>query len=243
VINQKTLGFAFAPWALWVRDGTSRERCRKLEDASLTLNAGYWHWQILDDLADVRVDTRQGRVTAPGFILLSQGALARTYLEPVNAREVAPSTKSSLVNAVLNSELVCERFLASPLADTFRHLISRSRPTDTPETCEIMLRCALTNSEDEFFLDLTQTALARRDQAARYLAAMTSGNWDAALDALARSRVAGRVLSSVDEDIARIEVREQMALISDRASRAMLMIVELLIRHCYRKARRANIEV
>jgi phytoene/squalene synthetase len=243
VLNQKTLGFAFAPWALWVRDGTSRERCRKLEDASLTLNAGYWHWQILDDLADVRVDTRQGRVTTPGFILLSQGALARSYLDTANETQVGRSAISSRVDTILNSQLVCERFLASPLADDFRHLIDLSRPTDTPGTCESMLRCALTNNEDEFFLDLTQISLARRDQAASYLAAMTSGDWNAALDALAQSRVAGRVLSSVDEDIARIEVREQMALISDRASRTVLMIVELLIRHCYRKARRANIEV
>lgn len=240
VINQKTLGFALAPMALWVRDGKCQERRNKLNHVFLALNGGYWHWQILDDLADIDIDTRQGRVTTPGFILLSQGALAQTYLEPVHAREATLSTKSPLVDAILNSELVCERFLASPLSDDFRHLIDHFRSNDTPATCDSLMRCALTNSEDDHLVDLTQLSLARRDQAASYLTAMRAGDWDAALNALAQSRVGIRILTSIDEDIARIEAKEQMASIPDPASRTMQWIIELLIRHCYRKARRAN---
>lgn len=240
VINQKTLGFALAPMALWVRDDKCLERRHELDHAFLALNGGYWHWQILDDLADVDVDTRQGRVTTPGFILLSQGALAERYLEPSPEREVTVSTNSSLINVVLNSDLVCERFLASPLSDDFRHLINRSRSSDTPATCDSLMRCALNNSESDHLVELTQLSLARRDQAASYLAAMRAGDWDSALNALAQSRIGMRILSSVDEDIARIEAKEQMASIPDAASRTMLWIIELLIRHCYRKAYRAN---
>lgn len=243
VINQKTLGFALAPMALWVRDDACRARRRELDNAFLTLNGGYWHWQILDDLADLGVDTRQGRVTTPGFVLLSQGAQARNYLDLAGAGELSRAARVSLTDAALGSGLVCARFLDSPRVDGFRHLIDRSRPADTTPSCEAVMRCALANGEDETSADLPRIALARRDQAARYLAAMQSGDWDTALDALAQSGVAGRLFSSVGEDVARIETKERMTAVADRASRTMLGIIELLIRHCYRKALRANAAV
>lgn len=242
VINQKTLGFALAPMALWVRDGECRKRRNQLEGAFLALNKGYWHWQILDDLADVGVDTRQGRVTTPGFVLLSQGALARSHLDSANAAQVGGSARALLTDAVLNSGLVCERFVNSPLMDGFRHLIGRSRQADTARSSlDGMMRCALVNSEDDVSIDLTRISVTRRDQAACYLAAMQSRDWDRALDALAQSGVANRLLSSIDEDIAGIEAREQVASIAGRAPRTMLAIIELLIRHCYRKAIRGNV--
>ncbi|WP_186294531.1 squalene/phytoene synthase family protein [Bradyrhizobium guangdongense] len=247
LLNQKTLGFAFAPWALWVRDDTTSERRRNLEDDCLTLIAGYWHWQILDDVADIRGDTRQGLVTTPGFILLSQGALARSYLDCVstttreNAAESA--TTSPPVAAILATELVSERFLASPLADDFRHLISLSHPADTPAARESMLRCALVNGDDDVSADLICIARARRDQAASYVDAMRSGDWSAALNVLGQSRVMGRILVTVDQDVGQSEARERLALIRAPSSRAVLGIVEMLIRHCYRKARRASLEV
>lgn len=240
VINQKTLGFALAPMALWVRDGKCLERRQKLNQTFLSLNGGYWHWQILDDLADVEADTRQGLVTTPGYVLVSQGALARTYLERAPAQEMTCSGKPALVETALGSGLACERFWASPLSDGFRYLINRSRAEDTPATCDGLMRCALTNSDDDAFVDLRQLSLARRDQAASYTAAMKAGDPDAALDALAQSRVGIRILAGVDEDVVRIEARDRMASIPDTASRTMLGIIELLIRHCYRKAQRAN---
>lgn len=241
VINQKTLGFALAPMALWVRDGECRRRRSELEGAFLALNGGYWHWQILDDLADVGVDTRQGRVTTPGFVLLSQGALARRHLDGANTGQIGRSARASLTDDVLNSGLVCERFVSSPLMDGFRHLIGRSRQADTARSSlEGMLRCALVNDEGDVSTDLTRVSETRRDQAACYLAAMQSRDWDRALDALARSGVANRLLSSIDEDVAGIEARRQVASIAGRAPRTMLAIIELLIRHCYRKAIRGN---
>lgn len=243
LLNQKTLGFAFAPWALWVRDDASRERRRRLEDACLTLIAGYWHWQILDDLADIKKDTRQGLVTTPGFILLSQGALARSYLDSTGKTSFGNAVSSPQVSTILASELVSERFLASPLTDEFRHLISLSRPADTPAARESMLRCALVNSDDDVSADLVCMSRARRDQAASYLDAMKSGDWSAALNVLGQSRVMGRVLSSVNQAVAQSEARARLGLIQDPPSHAVLGIVEMLIRHCYRKARRANLEV
>src|SRR5262245_21811489 len=76
VLNQKTLGFALAPMTVCCREQTNVDRRSELTRALLTLNSGYCHWQLLDDIADLQGDTAGGLITAPGFILLSQGEIA-----------------------------------------------------------------------------------------------------------------------------------------------------------------------
>jgi hypothetical protein len=74
-LNQKTLEFALAPIALYCATRAARRRFERLEWAFLTLNGGYAHTQLLDDIADLAGDTARGLVTAPGYLLLSQGRM------------------------------------------------------------------------------------------------------------------------------------------------------------------------
>jgi phytoene/squalene synthetase len=173
LLNQKTLGFVFAPWALWALDDRARLRRSTLEQAFLTLNAGYDHWQILDDLADIKGDTRQGRITTPGFILVSQGAIAERIIACSNGTQF---DNGALLDAVRNSKLVCERFANSPLSDGIRHLIDVGGPDNKADVIDSLLRCALANHEDDNLASLRQLALARQLQARNYLAALKSGD-------------------------------------------------------------------
>ena len=114
VLDQKTLGFALAPMNIWCRDGAGIERRRKLDRALLTLNSGYCHWQLLDDLADLKSDTEQGLITAPGFILLSQGTIARLFLEYVDqGGGFSDAVARRLVEAARDNRLLCDWFLSS----------------------------------------------------------------------------------------------------------------------------------
>jgi phytoene/squalene synthetase len=235
VLNQKTLGFALAPLALWSGDAAGHERRNKLQQAFLELNAGYCHWQMLDDLADIKDDTREGRVTAPGFILLSQGAVARKYLEATDMS--AEGEWRTLLDATRQSMLVEGRFLTSPLCDPYRLIVGQ--PCNA-QVVDAAVRCALMNDDGDRLVSLRELARARSHHARSYLLAMQSGEPEEALRALSESRVAERILFAVADDAARIEARERLRSVADRPSLMMLHIIEALIRHCYRKALRTS---
>src|SRR5262249_24773109 len=127
VLNQKTLGFALAPMTICCRDQAGIERRTELTRALLTLNSGYCHWQLLDDIADLQGDTAGGLITAPGFILLSQGEIGRLFCERVDQRHTPGDADGrQLLAAVRRSRLLCDEFLSSPLCDADRHCVALS---------------------------------------------------------------------------------------------------------------------
>ncbi len=134
VFDEELLGLRYRRTSnIWCRDGAGIERRRKLDRALLTLNSGYCHWQLLDDLADLKSDTEQGLSTAPGTILLSQGTMARLFLEYVDqGGGFSDAVARQFVEAVRDSRLLCDWFLSSSLCDRYRHSIATIPGDNSP---------------------------------------------------------------------------------------------------------------
>lgn len=238
VLNQKTLGFALTPLNICCRDQTGIERRAELTRALLTLNSGYWHWQLLDDVADLQGDTAGGLITAPGFILLSQGEIARLFCERADQRHAPGDAYSrQLLAAVRGSQLLCDEFLSSPLCDAYRHgvVLSDHGPASA-DTIGSTVRCALANGESDLNVPLFELCSRRRIEADRYLAAMRSGDSKAALHELNESGAPARILAAAGEEAARERISEELASIADPSLLMMLRIMERLIARCHRKA-------
>jgi phytoene/squalene synthetase len=242
VLNQKTLGFALAPMSLWCRSDVSIDRRRELDRAFFALNEAYCHWQLLDDVADYVKDTADGLITAPGYILISQGMIAHRY---VCLGEQVPDTRmqdhSSLADFVWRSHVLCDWFLYSSLCDAYRHdIFDRSKPA--PHVAETLVRCALSNCEEDARLSLSTLCNDRLEQANQYIAAMKTGSWSAASRALVQSRVNFRILFAAEEECARARAKGFLSTISDHALLDMLRLLEMLILHCAEKAYKATLQ-
>jgi phytoene/squalene synthetase len=238
VLNQKTLGFALAPLHIYCREPTGIERRLMLARALLELNSGYCHWQLLDDVADLQKDTAQGLITAPGFILLSQGAIARLFRERADQdHALGDADGRELLAAVRRSQLLCDWFLSSPLCDGYRHCVVPSDRDSAPEdSIGGTIRCALANVDDDLRVPLPELCSRRASEAERYLAAMQSRDSMAALHNLDASRASSRILAAAREDAARERISDQLAPIADPSLLMMLRIMEQLIARCHRKA-------
>jgi phytoene/squalene synthetase len=238
VLNQKTLGFALAPMTIWCRERTSIERRTELTRALLTLNSGYGHWQLLDDIADLHGDTAEGLITAPGFILLSQGEIARVFCERVDQRHaLGDADGRQLLAAVRRSQLLCDEFLSSPLCDAYRHCVVLSDGgSASADTIGSTVRCALANGENDLGASLPELCSRRRSEAEGYLAAMRSGDSMAALRNLNQSGAPARILAGAREEAARDGTSDELASIADPSLLMMLRIMERLIARCHHKA-------
>jgi phytoene/squalene synthetase len=238
VLNQKTLGFALAPLSICCRDQAGIERRTELTRALLTLNSGYWHWQLLDDVADLQGDTAAGLITAPGFILLSQGEIARLFCERADQGH-APGDADSrqLLAAVRRSQLLCDEFLSSPLCDAYRHgVVLSDHGSASADTIGSTVRCALANGESDLRAPLPELCSRRRIEAESYLAAMRSGDSMAALRDLHESGAPARILAAAREEAARERISDELASIADSSLLMMLRIMERLIARCHHKA-------
>jgi phytoene/squalene synthetase len=239
VLNQKTLGFALAPMTICCREQTSIDRRIELTRALLTLNSGYCHWQLLDDIADLQGDTAAGLITAPGFILLSQGEIARLFCERADQSDaVGDADGRQLLAAVRRSQLLCDWFLSSPLCDAYRHCVALSdHGSASADSFASTVRCALANGENDLRVPLPELCSRRRIEAERYLAAMRSGDSMAALHSLDESGAPARILAAAGEEAARERISDELASIADPSLLMMLRIMERLIARCHRKAR------
>jgi phytoene/squalene synthetase len=238
VLNQKTLGFALAPMTICCRDQTSIERRTELTRALLTLNSGYCHWQLLDDIADLQGDTAGGLITAPGFILLSQGEIARLFCERADQRHaVGDADGRQLLATVRRSQLLCDWFLSSPLCDAYRHcvVLSNHGPASA-DSIDNTIRCALANRESDLNVPLPELCSRRSREADGYLAAMRSRDSMAALRSLDASGAASRILAAAGEEAARERISDELASIADPSLLMMLRIMERLIARCHHKA-------
>jgi phytoene/squalene synthetase len=238
VLNQKTLGFALAPMTICCREQTSVERRAELTRALLMLNSGYWHWQLLDDIADLQGDTAGGLITAPGFILLSQGEIARLFCERVDqSHALGDADGRQLLAAVRRSQLLCGEFLSSPLCDAYRHgLVLSDHGPASAESVGSTVHCALANGESDLHAPLPELCARRRIEADRYLAAMRSGDSTAALRDLNESGAPARILAAAREEAARERISDELASIADPSLLMMLRIMERLIARCHHKA-------
>jgi phytoene/squalene synthetase len=238
VLNQKTLGFALAPMTIWCREQTSIERRAELTRALLTLNSGYWHWQLLDDIADLQGDTAGGLITAPGFILLSQGEIARLFCERVDQRHaLGDADGPQFLAAVRHSQLLCDEFLSSPLYDAYRHCVVLSdHGSASADSVASTFRCALANGENDLRAPLPELCSRRRIEAEGYLAAMRSGDSMAALRNLNGSGAPARILAAAREEAGRERISDELASIADPSLLMMLRIMERLIARCHHKA-------
>ena len=243
LLDQKTLGFAIAPFNIWSRDGASIERRRELVRGLVALNSAYCHWQLLDDVADLKKDTGQGLVTAPGFILLAQGKLARVVLSNADrGAEFGGPLARQLLEQVRRSRLLCDWFLWSSLCDTCRHNMSAISDEESRswDSVEHPIRCALANSENDLAMPILDLCLRRDSQADGYVAAMQSRDSVAALRNLRASGTPFRILLAAQEDVARQRIADELSRIVDDSLLMMLRIIEALIIRCHGKACRAT---
>jgi hypothetical protein len=188
------------------------------------LNRYYRHWQLVDDVADLVDDTEIGLVTAPGFILLSQGNLARSFLDG----EFSTLDEAAVADFALRTGLISGHFVEL--------LLPPPKKTDGPVW---LISRALQNSASEESLDLEALAMLRVNQAWRYRDAIGSGNSSGALAAVDESRVAERILGGHDacrRRIARWRIR------ASGAEGRTLMILDGLMLHTLHKARRRNLQ-
>jgi hypothetical protein len=230
-----------APLRLWCRDETGQARRREFERAFCRLNAGNFHWQLLDDLADEAADTEHGLITAPGFILLSQGAIAGRCRAAMDVAERFGPAGSALIDDIRRSQLLCDRFRFSSLCDRHRHALADPEDTGAPapDSIEDTVRCALANCEDDLAFPLSELCARREEQSQSYLAAMRDHDGAAARRSLRDSKAGLRILLAAQEETAREFARDELRLLRDGALLKVLRIVELLTMHCYGKARRA----
>jgi hypothetical protein len=242
MLNQKTLGFVLAPFNLWCRSDATCEQRRTLERAFLKLNSAYFHWQLLDDVADIDSDMEHGLVTGPGFILLSQGSIARRYLDVTTASERCGDAEMRDVEAAVDrSKLLCEWFASSPLCDRYRHFFATG-DSMSAESLQHLVRCALANCECDLDVPLSQLCAARDQQSQDYLTAMKSREWTEARRHLAASRASVRIMLAAQEEAAREMARTEMGRVEDGFLLKTLDIIEMLARHCGAKARRLAVQ-
>ncbi len=222
LLDKKTMGFFFAPLALWARSEGERAALQRLRASFVELNGAYFHWQILDDIADLRDDAANGIVSSPAYLLLAQARLAAAQ-EGQNADQ---DNHAAGVDAALMRE---DLFYAAAL-DAVRHkagdaaggtrapiLSVANRPTDFERA-----------SSDLFAL--------RVEQGARWEIAARSGDVEGWLSSLAESGVVERLLDAASEEGRRSFVTNQLRSIRDQPTLETLAILETLIRRAQRRA-------
>jgi hypothetical protein len=231
VLNQKTLGFFTAPMSLWTCTQEDRGRSQELIDKFVSLNQAYLHWQLLDDVVDVSKDTIDGLVTAPGYILLSQGSLARVWL---NEEREPRDKRPSIGELLAESSLLCNWFQNTPLQNIGFSSSGAGFPNLTTA-----IHCSLANTTTDLGLSVEELSIRRVDQARRYAASMKSRNWGEAIRLLDESAAAGRIVLAVNDELRRIDALLSLGEIADVSLFRVLYILERLIRRAYIKAHRA----
>jgi hypothetical protein len=234
IMNHKNVEFLLTPFRLWCVEVGSAERFERVASSFLLLNACYSHYQLLDDIADIREDMQQGVIAAPGFILLSQASLGTLYGELCpRASRVAldPAGACRIADAVDHSDLLCPEFLKAPLYDGVRHALARWSSTGSSgSSAEMALRCGLSNTVSDLTVPLSELAWIRSQQGTAYLEGLRAGDLNAARRELLESQVACRILATVGEDAAVAEMANELRGINDPAHINILYIMERLMR-------------
>ena len=147
----------------------------------------------MDDVADLLTDTAAGAITAPGYLLISQGQLAEA-LQPlvilweqpasdgessppnlIDGRILAPLWASGL----LHRDLVLPSIRPKLLPDDSRER-GPSGEAAPLELAGVYVRGALANTEGDLALPLALLCKRRREEKEGFLRAMRDGDADAA---------------------------------------------------------------
>jgi hypothetical protein len=225
-LNQKTLEFALAPIALYCVTPTARRRFERLERAFLILNGGYAHTQLLDDIADLAGDTAHGLVTAPGYLLLSQGQLAERVLA---AGDVDRAALHALAHA---SDLLVADLWPGPACHD-RVGASAGSSGDDGAACAVR---ALANADAELSWPMQALVERRQRESAAYAGALGAGEADGAIRAVLESGVARRILGTVHDEQRTRRLRAELAAVEDHRLRSVLLLFDRLMARAYRRA-------
>jgi hypothetical protein len=195
------------------------------------LNNAYFHWQLLDDVADLAVDCRDGILGGPAYVLLSQGKLASTVLQEGGIKDKDHSSISNRLSAALtDSDLLCSPFIRSPLCSRSGFVLSKAQ--EVLPFSETGVRYALVNAPSEIGMALTALCSLRIEQASELANSWRDRNWANAAHAILNSGAPGRIVMAANDAGMRASATSSL-----RYSRkAVLATLELLIEHSYRKA-------
>lgn len=235
IMNHKNVEFLLCPFRLWCFSEDSAARFAEVASSFQLLNSAYVHYQLLDDLADVKEDLRQGIIGAPGFILLSQAAIAEVYLaiedDQVTFQEGNDVDLDKLDDVIYLSDLLCSEFTRAPLFDSLRHRLLRE-PATNPRYRQIgtALQCSICNTEIELHWPVREVAAQRVRQGSEFLEALRMSKSEIALSVILKSNVTRRILASVGEDGAVAALNNALLKINNNAHIRILYIMERLMR-------------
>lgn len=247
VLNQKTINFFFAPIPLYCLTSTALKKYEILKYSFLLLNSTYFHWQLIDDIADLIDDTREGMVTSPGYLLISQGQLAselQKYFDLDNndiyTDRLHHIVDHKIINPILESGLLIEEFCSPTLWHELlahRDRKTRNEGGEAPVTlARRWVRRALANLPPEEGLSLPELCARKAAQKENYLKAMANGEAEAAVALVLESGAAQRLLS-VAQDAERVaRLSAGLRLIDDPALLAILRAVQRLLQRACQRA-------
>jgi hypothetical protein len=238
IMNHKNVEFLLTPFRLYAVEEVSAARFQALASAFLALNGLYLHYQLLDDLADAMDDMKCGIVGAPGFVLLSQGALASAFIasSTSDSPESIRLALQSIESAIDRSDLLCAELVKSPIFDSLRHWLAAQASSNSNECIEARLRCAIANVEAELYETLPSLADRRNRESWEYLNSLRIGNVDRARDLLIKSNVPIRLLSAVGEEAAAARFAKELVGDKPLGELRILFAMERMMRRTYRAA-------
>ncbi len=207
------------------------DRFLTLRRLFLLLNSAYGHWQLLDDVAYFAGDTHTGMMTAPGYLLVSQGKLAKRLLS------IGVKNRDCFLNGCVQNDAIrynnasCLRIemLACPKS---HHGIEAQDET-TLAAYE-----GLANSPEDQDLPLAVLCCNRTRQAEKYFDAMSARLYGKAMGAVAESGTLRRIVRAVHNDAHGDIVRAQFREVRDPFLLETLRILNLLMNRAYRRAAR-----
>jgi|WetSurMetagenome_2_1015567.scaffolds.fasta_scaffold56738_1 hypothetical protein len=181
VLNQKTLNFFLAPINLFCNSITEFEKLNRLRNTFLALNKCYWHWQLIDDVADLIKDSADKIISAPGYIVISQGQLSQFVL---TLGKLNSFNQSKALDIYITESRLLESYL--PFAEHYS-------PEDN---IYLRTKISLSNTADDLNMDLKELLYEKIEIMNTFIAAHFQGNADSMISSIRRSRACKRILSS-----------------------------------------------
>ncbi len=250
ILNQKTINFFLAPIALYCLTPTALKKYEILKEYFLSLNSRFFHWQLMDDIADITADTRDGMITSPGYVLISQAQLASHFQNyigflnndiDISNKTISSIAEQNIISPALETCLLIEEFCPPLLWDeiqAYRQKADNNRITLPPKLAQRCARTALSNLPSDERLSMSELIARRVAQKTSYMQAMASGDRDAAVAQVLESGAAYRLLG-VAQDAHRIAgLKAKLRHLDDPALLAVLRILHgMMARACRRAVR------
>lgn len=237
VLDQKTLNFFLAPLALFCPSQQSVKRYDMLKENFLKINKAYFHWQLIDDIADIIKDTFEGIVSAPGYLLISQCKVAEKVLSSlVDSPElVEPFTylqKSNLLNKHFSSWQKCMK----EICIEFDSIEDINIEKITHMQAIACIKYSLANTSEELTLSLDELCNLRINEGNTYIDTMRNRDYSRAVQTLGKSCVSNRILESVSDPILDQRISEVLDKVDDVNLLNIIKLGRYIINRTYIKA-------